>query len=160
MTPPFSDADWMRHALALARKAQQQGEVPVGAVIVKNDQLIAEGWNQPISSNDPTAHAEIMALRNAATAIHNYRLVDTVMYVTLEPCIMCVGALIHARVSRLVYGTGDTKVGAAGSVFDFLRDSRFNHQVEVQGGVLQQESATLLSDFFRQRRLQKKDPAQ
>lgn len=146
------DEQWMHRALLLAQHAQQQGEVPVGAILVKDQNVIGEGWNQPILSHDPTAHAEIIALRQAASHLKNYRLVDTTLYVTLEPCIMCVGAILQARVQRLVFGASDTRVGAAGSVFEFMQDARFNHSVSVQGGVLTQECSNLLTEFFRQRR--------
>jgi tRNA(adenine34) deaminase len=142
----------MHEALVLAEHAMQQQEVPVGAVVVFGDKIIGKGWNQPIANHDPSAHAEIMALRDAANAIGNYRLVDTTLYVTLEPCLMCVGAILHARVKRLVFGAFDPKTGAAGSMFNMLEDNRHNHVVEVQGGVLEKPSAELLQTFFRQRR--------
>ncbi|MGD8526496.1 MAG: tRNA adenosine(34) deaminase TadA [Thioalkalispiraceae bacterium] len=146
------DEFWMQRALELARQAEAQGEVPVGAVLVRNEQVIGEGWNQPISASDPTSHAEIMALRAAAERINNYRLLNTTLYVTLEPCSMCAGAIIHARVARVVYGATDPKGGAAGSVFDILGTERLNHKVEVCGGILAEESAALLKAFFQQRR--------
>lgn len=151
----------MRHALALAQRAEQQGEVPVGAVIVRNagsadqdsgGELIAEGWNQPVLSHDPTAHAEVMALRAAGIAEQNYRLLDTTLYVTLEPCVMCAGAIIHARVGRVVYGATDPRVGAAGSAFSLLGSEQFNHVVQVEGGVLADECSDLLRAFFKARR--------
>ena len=132
---PASDEDFMQHAIHLAHKAEAMGEVPVGAVLVKDGEIIAEGWNQPIASHDPTAHAEISALRKGADKLKNYRLIDTTLYVTLEPCVMCAGAMIHARIKRLVYGARDPKTGAAGSVFDTILDSRHNHQVDVTGGM-------------------------
>lgn len=146
------DHYWMRHALRLAEQAGREGEVPVGAVLVKDGQLIAEGWNRPIAGNDPTAHAEIQALRAAGKILGNYRLVDTTLYVTLEPCTMCAGAIIHARVARVVFGAPDPKTGAAGSVFNVLDSDQYNHSVELLGGVLRDECATLLTGFFRQRR--------
>jgi len=146
------DLHWMQHAYGLAQRAAEEGEVPVGAVLVRDNVLIAEGWNCPISSNDPTAHAEINALRAAARALDNYRLVDTTLYVTLEPCVMCAGALIHARVRRLVYGASEPKSGAVDSVFEILNDPRHNHKVEVCGGVMAQQSAALLQAFFKSRR--------
>lgn len=146
------DHHWMRHALRLAEQAGREGEVPVGAVLVKDGQLIAEGWNRPIAGNDPTAHAEIQALRAAGKALGNYRLVDTTLYVTLEPCTMCAGAIIHARVARVVFGAPDPKTGAAGSVFNVLNSGMHNHTVEVAGGVLAQECGGLLTGFFRLRR--------
>jgi tRNA(adenine34) deaminase len=129
----------------------------VGAVVIKDGAIIGEGWNQPMSTQDPTAHAEIMALRDAAAKVGNYRLNESTLYVTLEPCPMCAGAIVHARVCRVVYGAKDPKGGAAGSVFDLLpTDQRFNHRVEIEGGLLQQESSELLQSFFRQRRDQQK----
>jgi len=142
----------MSHALSLAKNAAQQGEVPVGAVLVKDEQVIAEGWNCPIISHDPSAHAEIVALRKAAKIIGNYRLLDTTLYVTLEPCVMCAGAIIHARVKRLVFGANDFKTGAAGSVFDIFNSGKVNHVVDVQSAVMVDECGALLSDFFRARR--------
>ena len=146
------DEHWMRKALQLAMHAESLGEVPVGAVLVKDDQLVAEGWNQPITSNDPTAHAEIVAMRKAGLQLKNYRLVDTVLYVTLEPCVMCAGALIHARVKRVVYGASDPKAGSDKTVFNVLRDDRFNHRIEVTAGVLAEECGRMLSDFFQSKR--------
>lgn len=142
----------MHEALGLAEHAMQQQEVPVGAVVVLDGKVIGKGWNQPIANHDPSAHAEIMALRDAANSIGNYRLVNTTLYVTLEPCLMCVGAILHARVKRLVFGAYDAKTGAAGSMFNMLEDQRHNHEVKVQGGVLEKPSVELLQAFFRQRR--------
>ncbi|QQZ27714.1 tRNA adenosine(34) deaminase TadA [Thiothrix subterranea] len=148
-----SDEHWMRHALTLARNAWQQGEVPVGAVIVRDGEILAEGWNQPITRHDPSAHAEMLALRLAGQVAGNYRLPNTTLYVTLEPCLMCVGAMLHARVERVVFGAYDPKTGAAGSAFDLLQHPRHYHKIAaVQGGVLQEECATLLQAFFRERR--------
>ena len=147
------DEVFMRRALELAQLAQAEGEVPVGAVVVAESEIIGEGWNQPISSSDPTAHAEIVALRAAAAALQNYRLPGTTLYVTLEPCAMCAGAIVHARVDRVVFATTDPRSGAAGSVFDLLpSDGRFNHYTRCEGGVLAQESAVMLRAFFRARR--------
>lgn len=146
-----SDLIWMQHALTLARRAEQEGEVPVGAVLVKNSRIIGEGWNRPIASHDPTAHAEIMALRAGALSLSNYRLTDTTLYVTLEPCVMCAGAIVHARVQRVVYGTTDPKTGAAGSVADVFAIPA-NHRVAVVGGVCAEECGSLLSAFFQARR--------
>jgi len=143
---------WMHEALALAEYAKNQQEVPVGAVVVLDNKVIGKGWNQPISNNDPSAHAEIMALREAANSIGNYRITESTLYVTLEPCVMCVGAILHARVKRLVFGAYDPKTGAAGTVFDVLADTRHNHRVEVSGGVLEDQCAELLQTFFQQRR--------
>jgi tRNA(adenine34) deaminase len=148
----LGDAYWMQRALEQAQKAAAVDEVPVGAVIVKDDQLIAEGWNHPIQLHDPSAHAEMVALRRAGEVLNNYRLLDTTLYVTLEPCVMCVGAMIHARVKRVVYGARDPKTGAAGSVFDLLQSDRHNHKIEVTGGVLEDECRDLLQAFFRNKR--------
>lgn len=147
-----SDAPWMRQALALAARAGEAGEVPVGAVVVKNDGCIAEGWNQTIAMNDPSAHAEIVALRAAARYLGNHRLLDTTLYVTLEPCAMCAGAIVQARVSRVVYAAADPKAGAAGSVFNVLQCEQLNHQVELTAGVLGEEAGALLQNFFKARR--------
>lgn len=147
----------MRRALELACRAEAQGEVPVGAVIVSADgQLVAEGWNLSICQNDPSAHAEMLALRAAGQRVGNYRLVDMTLYVTLEPCPMCAGALVHSRIRRLVFGASDPKTGAAGSVFNLVQEPRLNHQLEVCGGVLAESCSEQLSAFFRRRRQQKK----
>jgi len=142
----------MRHAMQLAEQAEQAGEVPVGAVLVRDDNLIAEGRNCPIETNDPTAHAEILALRAAGIALGNYRLVDTTLYVTLEPCVMCMGAISHARVRRIVYGATDPKRGAAGSIMQLADADFLNHRIEVSGGLLGDECGTQLREFFRSRR--------
>jgi tRNA(adenine34) deaminase len=147
-----SDEDFMRHALALARRAQEDGEVPVGAVVVLDERIVGEGWNRPISASDPSAHAEIQAMRAAAATRKNYRLVGTTLYVTLEPCAMCVGAMFHARVRRVVYGAADPKTGAAGSTVNLFEEKRLNHHALVQGGVLGDECSALLSGFFASRR--------
>ena len=147
---------WMRHALLLAKRAWDEGEVPVGAVLVHNNQVIGEGWNRPIGRHDPTAHAEIMALRQGGLVLQNYRLLDTTLYVTLEPCVMCSGAMVHSRIGTLVFGARDEKTGAAGSLMDVLRHPGMNHQVQIIDGVLAPECSGLLSDFFRMRRQQKK----
>lgn len=153
MTSYPVDIRYMRKALELAAKAESEGEVPVGAVLVRDDKVIGEGWNRPIGLHDPTAHAEIMALRDAGAKVANYRLPESTLYVTLEPCPMCAGAMVHARVKRLVFGASDPRSGAAGSVFDLLpSDERFNHFVEVDAGCLEQECAQRLRDFFRTRR--------
>ncbi len=148
----MNDTQWMQRALELAKKAEQAGEVPVGAVLVKDNELIAEGWNQPILSHDATSHAEIMAMREAGKKLNNYRLINTTMYVTLEPCSMCVGAMIHARVARVVYGAVEPRTGALGGAFDLLEANQHNHIFEVEEGVLAEESKTLLQNFFRSRR--------
>lgn len=150
------DEYWMRHALGLARLAWEQGEVPVGAVLVQGNRVIGEGWNRPIGQQDPTAHAEIMALRQGGKVLENYRLLDTTLYVTLEPCVMCAGAMIHSRITRLVFGARDEKTGAAGSLINVLGHPGMNHQIEMVNGVLADECAGMLSDFFRMRREQKK----
>ena len=142
----------MAEALTLARTAEEAGEVPVGAVLVHDGQLIGRGWNRPIVSSDPTSHAEIHALRDAAGRLGNYRLPGTTLYVTLEPCVMCVGAMIHARVQRLVYAASEPKTGAVESRFLLLEPGLHNHRIEVQGGVLAEESATMLRAFFKARR--------
>ena len=142
----------MRRALDLARHAEQAGEVPVGALVVLNDEVIGEGWNQPIVSHDPTAHAEIVALRAAAAHIKNYRLADTTLYVTLEPCTMCAGAIVQARIVRVVYGAADPKAGAAGSVFNLLESASLNHRAQVTGGVLAEDCRQGLKAFFQARR--------
>ena len=146
------DERWMKHALELARKAETAGEVPVGAVLVKNNELIAEGWNQPIGSHDATSHAEIMVMRAAGKKLQNYRLTQTTLYVTLEPCSMCVGAMIHARVSRLVYGATEPRTGALGGAFNLLEANAHNHFFEVTSGVLADESREMLQAFFKSRR--------
>lgn len=143
---------WMKRALDLARHAAEEGEVPIGCVVVEGDDIIGEGWNQPVSTRDPTAHAEVIALRSAATLVNNYRLPGADLYVTLEPCVMCTGAIIHARISRLIFGARDPRGGAAGSVFDIPGTGRVNHAVAVTAGVLEQECATILQEFFRARR--------
>ena len=148
----MKDAYWMEKALELAHKAEAAGEVPVGAVLVKDNQLIAEGWNKPISSFDATSHAEIMAMRAAGKKLNNYRLIGTTMYVTLEPCSMCVGAMIHARVSKVVYGAAEPRTGALGGAFNLLQANQHNHIFTVESGVLEEESKALLQNFFRSRR--------
>ena len=152
----LSDEDFMREALRLAEQAAQAGEVPVGAVVVKAGQIIGRGSNAPISRHDPSAHAEMMALRDAAQRIGNYRLVDCELFVTLEPCVMCVGAMFHARIARVVYGASDPKTGAAGSVLNLFDETRLNHHARIEGGVLAEECGKMLSDFFAARRAQQK----
>lgn len=143
---------FMREALVLARDAWAAGEVPVGAVVVRNGEIVGRGFNAPISRHDPSAHAEIMALRDAAGNLGNYRLAGCSLYVTLEPCVMCVGAIFHARIERVVYGASDPKTGACGSIIDLPADTRLNHHAEVVGGILATECGGLLSSFFAQRR--------
>ena len=142
----------MQRALALAQQAAANGEVPVGAVLVREGEVIGEGFNCPITTNDPTAHAEVMALRDAAKRISNYRLPNTTLYVTVEPCAMCAGALVHARVARVVYGTPEPKAGVADSHLSLFAAPHFNHRVCCEGGVLQEDCANLMQDFFRSRR--------
>ena len=146
------DEQFMRRALELAREAEAAGEVPVGAVIVKDGAIVAEGWNGPIGTNDPSAHAEMVALRAAGAALGTYRLLDTTLYVTLEPCPMCAGAMVHARVKRLVYGATDPRAGACGTVFNITQHPALNHRLECTGGVLAEECGTLLRGFFLARR--------
>lgn len=153
----IDDAYWMEQALLLAQKAREQGEVPVGAILLLDGQVIGQGWNRPIGRHDPTAHAEIMALQQGGQILQNYRLLNTTLYVTLEPCVMCAGAMIHGRIRRLVYGASDLKTGAAGSLVDILRHPGMNHQIEIIGGVLAEKCAATLSDFFRWRREQHKE---
>ena len=159
MNTPPPDAHWMRLALAEARAAAQAGEVPVGAVVVHQGQVIARGRNAPVQGHDPTAHAEIVALRAAAQRLGNYRLEDCTLYVTLEPCAMCSGAMLHARLARVVFGAPDSKTGVAGSVLNLFAQPQLNHQTQVQGGVLADECAALLGEFFRARRQQQRAKA-
>ncbi|WP_020563443.1 tRNA adenosine(34) deaminase TadA [Methylosarcina fibrata] len=149
---PAADEAWMRHAIRLAERAEQQGEVPVGALVVKEGRCVAEGWNSSITTCDPTAHAEIMALRSAGSSIGNYRLVDATLYVTLEPCVMCMGAISHARIKRLVFGAFDPKRGAVCHALNLVEADFLNHRVGWEGGVLEAECSSLLKDFFKARR--------
>lgn len=146
------DLFFLKHALELAKTAEKHSEVPVGAVLVHDNEIISEGWNRPISSCDPTAHAEIVALREGAKKLNNYRLVNTTLYVTLEPCAMCVGALVHARVKRVVFGAFDPKSGAVQSMFQLGSATQFNHKIIYEGGVLEKECGDLLSQFFKNKR--------
>ena len=148
----LTDEDYMRMALDEARKALGRNEVPVGAVLVRNGEMLSEGWNQSIGVCDPTAHAEMLALRAAAAASGNYRLAACTLYATLEPCSMCAGAMIHARVARLVFGAADPRAGAAGSVFNLLQTDVLNHRIQISSGVLAEECGSLLREFFRVRR--------
>lgn len=150
------DEYWMEYALSLADNAWNIGEIPVGAVLVKDNQLISQGWNQSISLHDPSAHAEMIAIREGGRILNNYRLVDCTLYVTLEPCPMCAGLLVHSRIKRLVFGASDYKTGFAGSLMNLLSDQRLNHQVDVQSEVLASACANKISDFFKMRREQKK----
>ncbi|MEW5757296.1 MAG: tRNA adenosine(34) deaminase TadA [Pseudomonadota bacterium] len=147
-----SDESFMTHALYLAERAQAEGEVPIGAVVVYEGEIIGEGWNRPIGTNDPSAHAEIMALRAAGERVRNYRLCDTTLYVTLEPCAMCAGAMLHARIGRLVFGAADPKTGAAGGVINVLAGPHALHKIQVEGGVMAEECGRMLREFFRARR--------
>ncbi|OUR64883.1 tRNA-specific adenosine deaminase [Methylophaga sp. 42_25_T18] len=146
------DVRWMAQALALAQQAELQGEVPVGAIIVRDGEILGEGWNKPIMSHDPTAHAEIQALRAACQQENNYRLPGATLYVTLEPCVMCAGALIHARIERIVFAATEPKTGAAGSCFDIFNNDKLNHRIICDSGVLATQSGELLRNFFRARR--------
>jgi tRNA(adenine34) deaminase len=148
----MNDRDFMAMALEEARLARQEGEVPVGAVVVAKGRVAGRGHNRPVALNDPTAHAEILALREAATALAAYRLTGVALYVTIEPCVMCVGAAVNARIARLVYGARDEKAGALGSVYDIGRDGRLNHRLEVVGGVMEEQCGALMREFFRARR--------
>jgi tRNA(adenine34) deaminase len=148
----MSDEQFMREALALAKRAAEAGEVPVGAVLVRDGAVVGRGYNQPVSGRDPTAHAEVVALRDAAERIGNYRLGECEIFVTLEPCAMCAGAIMHARVGRVVYGAADPKSGACGSVVDLFAENRLNHHATIIGGVMAEEAAGLLREFFAARR--------
>ena len=151
-TPDTQDRHWMAEAQALASQAGLEGEVPIGAVIVHEGEIVGRGWNRNIGLNDPSAHAEIMAMRDAGKTLSNHRLPGCSLYVTLEPCAMCAGAMIHARLARVVFGADDPKTGAAGGVFDLLGDPSHNHRVEVTGGCLAEECSAMLKDFFKRRR--------
>ncbi len=148
----MNDTELMQIALALAAEAGSNGEVPVGAIVVKDGRIIGRGSNAPISQHDPSAHAEIQAMRDAARNLGNYRLVDCTLYVTLEPCAMCTGAIQHARIARLVFGANDPKTGACGSVINLMAEKKLNHHTEVTGGIMAQECGGLLSEFFASRR--------
>jgi tRNA(adenine34) deaminase len=150
------DKQFMLRAFELAQQAETIDEIPVGAVVVVNNKIISEGYNQSITLNDPSAHAEMVAIRQAGLALQNYRLLDCTLYVTLEPCPMCAGLLIHSRIKRVVYGTADFKTGAAGSAFNLLCDERHNHNIDLSSGVMAEECSQLLSAFFKRRRAEKK----
>lgn len=147
-----NDEAWMRHAIRLAQRAEDEGEVPVGAVLVQNEAVIAEAWNRPIVNHDATAHAEIIAIRRAGQRLENYRLIDTTLYVTLEPCVMCMGAISHARITRLVFGAYDPKRGAVCNALNLADAAFLNHSVAWTGGVLESTTSSLLTDFFRAKR--------
>ncbi|VFP82766.1 tRNA adenosine(34) deaminase TadA [Candidatus Erwinia haradaeae] len=151
-----NDEHWMHHAILLANYAQNQGEIPIGAILVLKNKIIGTGWNQPIQSHDPTAHAEIIALRQGGQILRNYRLTETTLYVTLEPCAMCAGAIVYSRVSRLVYGAHNFKTGATSSCLNILGSAEMNHRVQVQCCILHKECSNLLTHFFYQKRTQKK----
>ncbi len=150
------DEKWMLHALTLADKAEKQNEIPVGAVLVKNNHLVAEGWNVSITEHDACGHAEIIAIRQAGGVLKNYRLINCTLYVTLEPCPMCAGALVHSRIKRLVYGAADHKTGAAGSLFNLVENPHLNHQIAVTAGVLSELCSLKISQFFKRTRKEKK----
>jgi tRNA(adenine34) deaminase len=152
MTQAELDQQYMRMAIEQAQLAAQAGEVPVGAVLVKDSQVIAKAFNKPIANHDPSAHAEMLTLREAALAQENYRIPGSTLYVTLEPCAMCSGAMLHARIDRVVYGAPDPKTGAAGSVIDLFASKQINHQTSVEGGIMSEECGQLLRDFFKGRR--------
>lgn len=151
----MSDEIWMQQAITLAQQAAENGEVPVGAVVVKNGEIIGRGSNSPIGLHDPSAHAEIQAMRDAAKNLGNYRLVDCTLYVTLEPCAMCTGAIQHARIARVVYGASDPKTGACGSVVNLMAEEKLNHHASIESGLMATECGKILSDFFKLRRAQK-----
>ncbi|ABL02628.1 CMP/dCMP deaminase, zinc-binding protein [Candidatus Ruthia magnifica str. Cm (Calyptogena magnifica)] len=148
-----TDAQWMTLAIEQAKQAQKVNEVPVGAILIQNNQLISSAYNQPISNNDPTAHAEIQLLRAAGKQLNNYRLYDTTLYVTLEPCTMCLGAIVHARVSYIVFGAYDQKSGVCGSCINLQNSQCFNHSINIQGGILADQCKDLLQQFFKSRRI-------
>lgn len=150
--PEGNDHHWMRYALNLAKQANEQGEVPVGAVLVKEEQIVGVGFNCPIATLDPTSHAEIQAIRAAAKVLDNYRLVDTTLYVTLEPCAMCAGAIVHARIARVVFGASDPRAGACGSLLNVLQNPLLNHRPSLTAGLMADDCSQLLTDFFRLRR--------
>lgn len=153
MAASLTDSDYMQLALDLARNAELEAEVPVGAVVVLEGRIMGSGYNRPVASHDPTAHAEIAAMRDAASRLKNYRLTGCELFVTLEPCSMCVGAMMHARIARVVFGASDPKTGACGSVIDLFAERRLNHHTHVKGGVLAEECGSLLSSFFERRRV-------
>jgi tRNA(adenine34) deaminase len=155
MSENHQDEFFMRQAMALALQAAERGEVPVGAIVVKDGEIIGRGRNAPIGMHDPSAHAEILAMRDAGKNIGNYRLVDCSLYVTLEPCAMCAGAIQHARISKLIFGAKDPKTGACGSVVNLMAEDKLNHHTHINPGILENECGQLLSDFFKQRRLEK-----
>ncbi len=158
MSDILTDESWMRYAIRLAQRAEENGEVPVGALLVQNEKVIAEGWNQVIEFHDSTAHAEIVAIRQAGKKIENYRLINTTLYVTLEPCVMCMGAISHARIKRLVFGAFDEKRGAVCNALHLTNAPFLNHHIAWQGGILEETCSQLLKDFFTQRRLKTKKP--
>ncbi|PAJ74155.1 tRNA adenosine(34) deaminase TadA [Pseudoalteromonas sp. NBT06-2] len=153
MTQPiFDDEYWMHEALKLANKAESEGEIPVGAIIVKDNKVIATGWNRSINTHDPSAHAEMLAIREAGKVLENYRMLGCTLYVTLEPCFMCAGLLVHSRIERLVFGADDLKTGSAGSLMNLVKHPDLNHQLDVTSGVLAERCGNKLSHFFKRRR--------
>jgi tRNA(adenine34) deaminase len=150
--PDYDDEYWMQEAIRMADKAREIGEVPVGAILVKNNEIIGRGYNQVIIKNDPTAHAEVQAIRNAGSQLSNYRLIDTKLYVTLEPCMMCVGAIVHARITQIVFGAYDPKTGMAGTQDNCFEKPYHNHLVKIKGGILEKECAHQLTSFFKRKR--------
>ncbi len=152
----MNDSYWMEKAIDLARKADEAGEVPVGAIVVKDGEIVGQGWNRPIMNNDPTAHAEMVAIRDAAQRLANYRIPDTTLYVTIEPCTMCLGCIIHARISRVVFGALEPKAGVFQSHPELMGSGIFNHQLDWTGGVCEETCSAIIQDFFRRRRAQKK----
>ncbi|WP_199609417.1 tRNA adenosine(34) deaminase TadA [Flocculibacter collagenilyticus] len=152
----MTDEDWMRLAIKAANQAGAISEIPVGAIVVHNEKVIGTGWNKPITTHDPSAHAEMIAVRQAAKYLENYRMIDCTLYVTLEPCPMCAGLLVHSRIKRLVFGASDYKTGCAGSIMNLVAHPSLNHQIEVEHGVLQSECSSMISDFFKRRRAEKK----
>lgn len=152
----MTNENWMQIAIELAKQAAKEDEVPVGAILVQDNEIIGKGWNQSIQKHDPTAHAEIMAIRSAGKRLANYRLPNTKLYVTLEPCSMCVGAIIHARIAELIFAANDQKTGAVNSAISLLQHPTHNHKIKITAGVMQSECSTLLKSFFKQRRQQKK----
>ena len=153
----LADKQFMQRALELAQQAEAIDEIPVGAVVVANGKIIGEGYNQSITLNDPSAHAEMIAIRQAGQALNNYRMLDCTLYVTLEPCPMCAGLLVHSRIKRIVFATTDGKTGSAGTVFNLLQEPKLNHQVEIEQGLLQEECSAMLSAFFKRRRKEHKE---
>lgn len=156
MLKQIQDEGFMAQALSLTSNAEKLGEIPVGAILVRGDEVIAEGWNESITLNDPSAHAEMQVIRKAGQVLHNYRMPDTTLYVTLEPCPMCAGLLVHSRIQRIVFGAPDYKTGACGSIMNLVNHEALNHKIDVTGGVLANECGAVISNFFKRRRAEKK----